>query len=245
MLRALVVLLLLANLAFWAWSTGALQAFGLAPASERDPQRLAQQIQPEAVRVLPAAAALAALSEARAASAASAPSSKGIAARGALMCLEAGPFTAARVEAAERALVAAAVPEGSWIRIDQDVSAQYAVVLGPFADRDAAKKASDELRRLELPFETLDLPADSAGAKPQPGLALGHYDGRSAADAALAIFSQRGVHSARSAVLRPAGSESRLRVDNATPALADRLRALSDPALGAGFAPCAAATAAR
>jgi hypothetical protein len=242
MLRALVVLLLLANLAFWAWSTGALQAFGLAPASERDPQRLAQQIQPEAVRVLPAAAALASLS---AASAASAPIGKGIAARGTLVCLEAGPFTAARVEAAERALVAAAVPEGSWIRIDQDVSAQYTVVLGPFADRDAAKKASDELRRLELPFETLDLPADSAGAKPQPALALGHYDGRSAADAALAIFSQRGVHSARSAVLRPAGSESRLRVDNATPALADRLRALSDPALGAGFAPCAAATAAR
>jgi hypothetical protein len=242
MLRALVVLLLLANLAFWAWSIGALQAFGLVPASERDPQRLAQQIQPEAVRVVPAAAALASLN---AASAASAPGGKGIAARGALVCLEAGPFTAARVEAAERALVAAAVPEGSWIRIDQDVSAQYAVVLGPFADRDAAKKASDELRRLELPFETLDLPADSAGAKPQPGLALGHYDGRSAADAALAIFSQRGVHSARSAVLRPAGSESRLRADNATPALADRLRALSDPALGAGFAPCATATAAR
>jgi hypothetical protein len=229
-------------LAFWAWSAGALQAFGLAPASERDPQRLAQQIQPEAVRVLPAAAALASLN---AASAASAPSGKGIAARGALVCLEAGPFTAARVEAAERALAAAAVPEGSWIRIDQDLPAQYAVVLGPFADRDAGKKTSDELRRLELAFETLELPAESAGAKPQPGLALGRYDGRSAADAALASFSQRGVRSARSAMLRPAGSESRLRVDNATPALADRLRALSDAALGAGFAPCAAATATR
>jgi hypothetical protein len=170
MLRALVAVLLLANLAFWAWSAGALQAFGLAPASERDPERLAQQVRPEAVRILTAAAAMATLN---AASAASAASGKGIAARGALVCLEAGPFAAAGVEAAERALVAAAVPEGSWIRIDQDVPAQFAVVLGPFADRDAVKKASDELRRLKLSFEALDLPAEGAGANLQPGLALG------------------------------------------------------------------------
>jgi len=242
MLRVLVALLLLANLAFWAWSAGALQAIGLAPVSERDPERLAQQVNPEAVRVLSATVALAMLN---AASAASAASGKGIAARGALVCLEAGPFAAASVEAAERALAAAAVPEGSWVRIDQDVPAQYAVVLGPFADRDAVKKTSDELRRLKLTFEPLDLPADGAGAKPQPALALGRYDGRSAADAALATFSQRGVRAARTAVLRPAGSESRLRVDNAAPVLAEQLRALSDAALGAGFVPCPSAAAAR
>ena len=59
MLRALVALLLVANLGFWAWRTGALEGLGLGPARERDPTRLAQQIRPEAVRVLPASAAIA------------------------------------------------------------------------------------------------------------------------------------------------------------------------------------------
>ena len=61
MLRAVVVALLLANLGFWAWRSGAFEALGLGPSSERDPARLAQQVQPEAVRVVPAAMAAATL----------------------------------------------------------------------------------------------------------------------------------------------------------------------------------------
>ena len=60
MLRALVAVLLVANLAFWAWSAGLMDNLGLGPSRERDPLRLTQQIHPEAVRVLPSAAAVAA-----------------------------------------------------------------------------------------------------------------------------------------------------------------------------------------
>ncbi len=225
MLRALVVALLLANLAFWAWSSGALEGLGLAPASERDPSRVSQQFRPDAVHVLAPAAAASALRAASAAQPAAAT----------LVCLEAGPFALGEIEAAEQALVAAALPESTWVRVSIDISAQFAVVLGPFESPDALQKKRDELERLPLPVEAIDLP----GATPQPGLALGRYDSRIAADAALAALGKSGVRGAQVVLLRPAGSESRIRIQSATPAQAAQLRALGSPALGKGFAPCA------
>lgn len=79
MLRALVVLLLLANGLFAVWSVG---GFGSAlpppGASQREPERLTQQLRPERVQVLPpgvAAPASAAASAATAGSAADAAAS--------------------------------------------------------------------------------------------------------------------------------------------------------------------------
>lgn len=239
MLRLLVAVLLLANLGLWAWSTGALQGLGLAPRQERDPTRVAQQVRADAVQVLAPAAAAAALGAVGAASATASPG--GVAG----LCLEAGPFAAADVEAAERALAAAALPAGTWVRVNQELGAQFAVVLGPLVGADAVQKKSEELSRLRLTFELLELPATDTGGGTQPGFALGRYDSRSAADAALAGFSQRGVRTARVAVLRPATSVTRLRADPATPAIAGQLRALGDALPGAGFVPCAAVSAAR
>ena len=52
MLRLLVLLLLLANGAYLAWSQGLLRAYGLAPMPLSEPQRVAQQIRPEALQLL-------------------------------------------------------------------------------------------------------------------------------------------------------------------------------------------------
>jgi hypothetical protein len=52
-MRALFLALLLANLAFFAWSQGWLAAAGLGPATQREPQRLALQIHPGQVHVTP------------------------------------------------------------------------------------------------------------------------------------------------------------------------------------------------
>lgn len=242
MLRLLVAALLLANLGLWAWGTGALESLGLAPRQERDPARIGQQVHADAVRVLTPAAAAVALGAIGTTSATSAAAGTGGTAG---LCLEAGPFAPAAVEAAERALAAAAVPAGTWVRVNQELGAQFGVVLGPLVGADAVQKKSEELGRLRLTFELLELPAADTGVGSQPGFALGRYDSRAAADAALAGFSQRGVRTARVAVLRPATSVTRLRVDPATPTIAGQLRALGGAALGAGFAPCAAAAAAR
>lgn len=88
MLRVLLGLLLLANLLFWAWTQTA------APGrSGAEPQRMASQVRPEWVQVLPAQAAKAS------------PAAR---------CMEAGPFADADLPAAEAALRMAGVAEGEW-----------------------------------------------------------------------------------------------------------------------------------
>ena len=54
-LRWLALLLLLVNGAYFAWGQGYLKPLGLGPASQSEPQRLAQQIHPEAIQRLSAA----------------------------------------------------------------------------------------------------------------------------------------------------------------------------------------------
>jgi hypothetical protein len=55
MLRAFVLILLLANLAFFAWAQGWLRVLDLDPSPQSEPYRLSQQIRPEALRVVPEA----------------------------------------------------------------------------------------------------------------------------------------------------------------------------------------------
>ncbi len=53
MLRWVVVSLLVANLLFWAWSGGRLDALvGMPAQGDREPERIAQQIEPQAIRLL-------------------------------------------------------------------------------------------------------------------------------------------------------------------------------------------------
>ena len=54
MLRWLVLVLLLANAGYLAWSQHWLAGLGMAPATESEPERLGRQVQPEALRILPA-----------------------------------------------------------------------------------------------------------------------------------------------------------------------------------------------
>ena len=51
MLRLTALLLLLANIGYFAWSQGHLRAMGWGPLEEREPQRLKQQVAPEKLRV--------------------------------------------------------------------------------------------------------------------------------------------------------------------------------------------------
>ena len=52
MLRWVIWLLVLGNVGYFAWSQGYLDTLGLKPAEQREPQRLAQQLRPEALRLL-------------------------------------------------------------------------------------------------------------------------------------------------------------------------------------------------
>jgi len=63
MLRLLILLLVLANCVYFAWTQGALTqlGLGLAPTQQANPERLEQQVLPELLLVAPATSTPAAL----------------------------------------------------------------------------------------------------------------------------------------------------------------------------------------
>ncbi|WP_088284624.1 sporulation protein [Ideonella sp. A 288] len=252
MLRALVLLLLLVNGLLLAWQQGWLGAAAPAPSmAQREPERVRQQVNPEAVRVLPPVAASAALADAArraaeaaamaasaaasgAAAAASAPAS---AASGvsAAACLEAGPFATAELPAVERALREAQLPPRSWTTVSSQRKGSFMVYMGRYADADAVTRKLEELQRLKVEAEAL-------GHSPelQPGVSLGRFDDKGAADNALARLVQRGVRTARVVTITPTVTLATLRVPAADAALRDKLFNLKLLPAGVGFAPCAA-----
>lgn len=139
MLRGLLLALVAANLLFLAWAQGWLAPAWPGPrAGQSEPQRLASQVRPEWVQVLPAVAASASVAAARQAG---------------LACVEAGPLDATGLQTLQAALAAAGVPAGrsavtndadgtSWLRVDQADTALRAQLQGlPAADASASFKA--------------------------------------------------------------------------------------------------------
>ena len=219
MLRALVVLLLLANVAFFAWARGWL---GAPPHhAEREPERLQSQVRPELVTVLPPGSATAAVQAARAA---------------ALQCLEAGPFAAAAVSAAEAAIAQASLSDGSWARVESAATAPvWLVFAGRYPEAALRKSREEDLRKLNLSFELINAPPDLA-----PGLVLSRHTSRDEAQAWLNERKATPLRGARVVQLPAPPAAYRLRVARAEPDQAERLKALPAEALAGGFRPCAA-----
>lgn len=227
MLRALIVTLLLANLAFFAWTQGWLDAVvGVRSIGDREPERLLREVRPELIRILPADAA---------SGVAGATNVAGDTAPNAIACFEAGPFGDAEIAAAQ-ATAQTALPAGSWVTVKTDQPGTWLVYMGRYATREAQTKKEDELKRRKLPYEEIAEPPALA-----PGLALGRFDQRTEAATALDRFTQQGIRTARVVELAPASSRQVLRADKADAALATQLIALKADALGRGFVACAKA----
>jgi hypothetical protein len=230
-LARLVLLLIIANLGFFVWSQGWLDEWssfsGLRSQPEREPERMAHQFQPHLLQVVPPAAVASASSSAPASSAPAAA---------AAACLEAGPFTAADASAAE-ALLQPTLAPGSWTRRTVEQPGVWIVYIGRFIAADALQKKTDELRRLQLPYDEVASPPDLA-----PGLSLGRFDSRQAADQALEALTQRGVRAARVVVLTEPSTRIALRVERADAALVAQLAGLPGSVAGQplarAFKPC-------
>ncbi len=239
LLRWFVALALLANIGYAAWHAGALGFVGLAPATERDTGRLQQQVRPDALRVLSSQATAAAVAASANAAAVGPPlpgPASGIespaAASAPLACLEIGPLdNAAAIDGAERAL-ASALPERAWVREQRPAGAQYVVFVGPVLSRDAARQRRDELVKLKMSFEAVELPGGPSDEK-QGGYSLGKHDSETAATSALDALRERGLRNARVALLRESGAlRTWLRLDNLRASAIDAVRALPADKLG-------------
>jgi hypothetical protein len=240
-MRGLLIALVVANLLVLAWSFDVLP--GVSRHREREPERLRQQVRPDAVQLITPTAASAALQAAAAQRTGNLAAAPGTAAASAppvlanasaTVCLEAGPFAAAEVAAAERGLRELKWPGIDWSQQRSERGGSYIVYQGRFADDAAMARRRDDYRRQQITAEEVRNSPDL-----QPGLQFGRYDTRAAADAALAQLVQQGVKAARVVTINIPVVVTLLRVERADGALAARLTQLNLPPAGSGFRPCA------
>ena len=230
MLRPLLLLLILANAAYFAWVRGSLAAYGFAPISQSEPQRMTQQIKPEAMRLVqpagnpsqsstPGANAPAAF-EPSAASGTATTIAFAADAQPPTQCLQAGLYTEAQTSVLRTALQTA-LPGGGWVLESSVEPARWIVYMGRYADTEALNKKRTELRQRSVSFEPLNNPAL------EPGLSLGSFATQSEANEELARISTRGVKTARVVQSRPEVRGQKLRfaaVDASLRAQLDNLK---------------------
>lgn len=233
LIRTAALTLLAANALYFGWSQGLLAPLGLGPASSSEPQRLEQQIRPEALRVTPSAAPAEAAPGPSAPAAPTSPSTPATPVAAptpstATSCLQAGPFDPAQGEALRQALRGASLPDGSWTLESTAVPSRWIVYMGKFTEADALEKKRAELRALRV--ETAPITQPSLA----PGLSLGVFSSNAGAQEHLAQLTRRGVRTARVVPEQTDNTATQLRL----PAADDGLRAQVQPLISKPLTPC-------
>ncbi len=232
MLRALVLLLIIANGGYFAWSQGLLSDWGFAPREQSEPQRMANQINPELLQVLPAAVvktAPAATGPASPKPATPTPPAQETAALPTGECLQVGIFDAAQTEALRRA--ASALPEGSWRLEPATLPGRWMVYMGRFADAEQLAKKRSELKELGVAY-------DRPNAALEPGLSLGRFSTEEAAQRGLGNLTAKGVRSARVVQERLDMPGFVLRLPDADARLREQVEGLRSALAGKTLRPC-------
>lgn len=204
MLRFFVLLLVLVNAVYFAWSQGMLRAYGWAPVEQSEPQRMQQQIRPELVRIIPREEAR------RADLAAQAPPPKPA------ECLMAGLFEEKQTEAVRKVLESV-LPAGTWLLEPMVEPARWIVYMGKFPTEAAQAKKRAELTKLKVKLVPLVNP------ELERGLSMGAYETQAQAQTELANLYRKGVRTARVVQEKPEVYRSQLRIPAADEALRSRL----------------------
>lgn len=218
MLRLLVLVLLLANGLFFAWSNGLLRAYGFAPAPVSEPQRMAQQIRPDSIKLLNASEIKRVEAQVQADLA---PKE----------CLQAGPFEDAQLAVLRKALEST-LPSGAWQLDTVKLPARWIVYMGKYATADLLTKKRTELTGMGIKSENVNNPALDIG------LSLGGFDTEAAAKAELARLAPQGIRTAKVVQEREEGSASMLKLPALTEMLRAKLTDLKPVLAGKSFKPC-------
>ena len=240
MLRFLVLALILANAGYYAWSHSLLAAYGFAPISQNEPQRLTQQIKPESMRILtpgqaqqmeatPAAALPGSVTSTTATTTASSVALT--VATGATECLQVGLFNEEQTVVLKERLVSA-LPAGSWQLEPVLEPARWLVYMGKYNSADAVDKKKTELRGLGVSFAALN------NASLEPGLSLGSFKTQLDADTELARIAKKGVKTAKTVQDRAEQRGQRLKLPVVNPALRSQLDDIKPQLAGKLFQTC-------
>jgi hypothetical protein len=215
MLRLVVLILVLANAAYFAWSQGLLTSWGIAPTQQSEPQRVEQQIKPQALRVLPG-------DEARRVELAAAVKTA--------ECLQAGPFEDAQLPALKQVLDA--WPTNAWSLEPASEPPRWIVYMGKYAGADSVSRKKAELRQMGISFEPL------SNAALEPGLSLGGFASQQDATAQMEVLAQRGVHTAKVVQERPEIRGQLLKLPGVDDLVRARLDDLKSVLAGKPLRPC-------
>lgn len=202
MLRFLVLLLLVVNGFFYAWSNGYLNQWGWAAKSQRETFRLNEQIEPERIVVRPndklaqttspEAISVTFQTATSAPTSAPAPATPTLVAAAAAptICLTAGAFNDRQSSAIKQTLDSK-LPAVRWRFETVNVPARWIVYMGKYANNNARDLKKSQLDQIKVPHELL------TESKLEPGLSLGSHATQALANQALQQLVKQGVRTAR------------------------------------------------
>jgi len=204
MLRALLLVLLAANLAFFAWTQGWLDTVtGLRAQGDREPERLQQQLHPERLTLVSPQAAKALQTRA---------------------CLELGPVDGNEaLRGLQAQLDKAGVAPGEWQDIASEVAGVWAVATIKFPDKEFQARKEETYKRLKISYEYLSGPADE-----MPSMLLSRHASEKAAAEQLEALSRRALKGLRVLPLQAPRSLHLLRFAQADGGLQARLAAIKN-----------------
>lgn len=223
MLRLVVLVLMLVNLGYMAWGQGWLLPYGLGPVSQREPQRLARQIRPEAIQILKVEEIGQIASEGR---------------TDQLECLQSEVLNVVQADKL-RPILQGALPAPAWNLDELTTPERWIVYMGKFANAAELDKKRAELTRLGISGEAPRNPDLALG------ISLGVFDLEAQAQTSLKALVERGVRTARVVQDLPAQQRFRLRLPAVDEDLKAKLSAIQTALPGQVLQPCAIASAAR
>ena len=186
MLRWVLLLLVAANAVFFAWSQGLFADQGWAPARVSEPQRLQQEVQASAIRLLNSAADKTPTEVPTEPVVVTEPTS----------CLWAPGFSPGQADALRQALNALSLPTSAWSLSENRSNGRWIVYWGKFENPEVMAQRKATLRRLKIDYREVTLP------RLAPGLALGTFSNEDAAKEALIPVQSQGIRTARVAMER-------------------------------------------
>ena len=234
MLRIAFALLMVANVGYYLWNHGHLAGVGLAPMAQTEPQRLEQQIRPEALTIVsnqtsnspapegqpapvappppvptpstPVQAEPVTPAPAPAPTLATAPPVAPVV-KEPTTCAQTSGLDERQADGLRRAL--ASRSKELWELNSVHQGGRWMVYMGKFPDADFLDRKRSELRAMNVDF-------DRAGSNLEPGLSLGRFSSEEAASRHLSTLSGKGVRTARVVQERPEVTTYTLRLPKAT-----------------------------
>ena len=225
-----MLLLVLANTAYFAWSQGLLAPLGLTPNVQTEPQRLANQIRPEAIRLLTADEAAQLEKNSAASRAGNGPNAL-VAEAPATECLQAGLFNEQQT-ATLRTSLETNLPAGSWQFESSIEPARWIVYMGKYSNEEALAKKRAELRQRGVAFRPVNNDVLA------PGLALASFASQPEAENELARVASRGVRTARVVQERTEARGQILKLGAVDSVLRKQLNGLAPQLDGRPLQPC-------